>query len=73
MKNVTLAIPDELLAKARAYAKRHDTSLNEMIREFLHKNVEQENNDLPEHIEKFRKELKIDSRIKYNRDELHER
>ena len=47
--------------------------LNEMIREFLHKNVEQENNDLPEHIEKFRKELKIDSRIKYNRDELHER
>ena len=73
MKNVTLSIPDELLAKAREYAKRHGTSLNEMIRDLLAKNVEQKEDDLLEHIEKFRQDLKVSSKTQYSRDELHER
>ena len=35
MKNITLSIPDELLQKSREYAKRHGTSLNELVRKLL--------------------------------------
>jgi plasmid stability protein len=35
MKNVTLSIPDDLLAKSREYASKHGTSLNEFIRVLL--------------------------------------
>ena len=73
MKNITLSIPDDLLIKAREYAKNQGTSLNEMVRDLLRKNVEQDKNDLLDHIEKFTKELKVDSKVKYTRDELHER
>lgn len=34
-KNVTLAIDERMLKAARAYAKRHDTTLNSLIRELL--------------------------------------
>ncbi len=35
--NITLSIPDEVVANAREYAKRHGTSLNQMIRDHLDK------------------------------------
>ncbi len=38
-KNITLAIDDETLAAARAYAKRHDTSVNALVRELLAQRV----------------------------------
>lgn len=42
MKNITLAIEEELLEKARALAARRHTSLNAMVREMLSHSVEQE-------------------------------
>ncbi|WP_156381552.1 ribbon-helix-helix protein, CopG family [Aurantimonas sp. Leaf443] len=42
MKNVTLAIDEELLGKARALAERRKTSLNAMVRALLAHEVEQE-------------------------------
>ncbi len=39
MANVTLSIPDDILLKGRDYAKKHHTSLNEMIRTLLHKTL----------------------------------
>ena len=33
--NITLSIPDEVVANAREYAKRHGTSLNQMVRDHL--------------------------------------
>lgn len=39
MKNVTLSIPDDLLSKSRAYAELHGTTLNQMIRDLLKRNV----------------------------------
>ena len=33
--NITLSIPDDVVANAREYAKRHGTSLNQMIRDHL--------------------------------------
>jgi plasmid stability protein len=39
MKNVTLSLPEDLLSKSRAYAAHHGTTLNQMIRELLKRNV----------------------------------
>ena len=33
--NITLSIPNDVVENARAYAKRHGTSLNQMIRDHL--------------------------------------
>ena len=33
--NITISIPDEVVANAREYAKSHGTSLNQMIRDHL--------------------------------------
>jgi predicted transcriptional regulator len=42
MKNVTLAIDEELLRQARSLAERRKTSLNALIRRLLANEVEQE-------------------------------
>ena len=33
--NITFSISDDIVANARKYAKRHGTSLNQMVREYL--------------------------------------
>ncbi len=35
VKNITLSADDKLIANARAYAQAHDTTLNQLIREYL--------------------------------------
>ena len=37
MSNITLSIPDEVLKEVRNYAKKNNTSLNALIRQFLEK------------------------------------
>lgn len=39
MKNITLALDDETLDAGRAYAQRHQTTLNALVRELLVKTV----------------------------------
>ncbi|NBC06995.1 MAG: hypothetical protein GVY26_07365 [Bacteroidetes bacterium] len=39
MKNITLAIPDELLEKSKAYTELHGKSLNEFVVELLRRYV----------------------------------
>ena len=39
MKNITLALDEETLAAGRAYAERHQTTLNALVRELLVKTV----------------------------------
>jgi len=39
MKNITLAIDEETLAAGRAYAERHNTTLNALVRELLERTV----------------------------------
>ncbi len=45
MKNLTLSIDDDLLAKARNYARKHNTTVNSMVREFLRKTTNSGNQD----------------------------
>jgi hypothetical protein len=35
VKNLTLSADEDLIAKARAYAQAHGTTLNQMIRDYL--------------------------------------
>ena len=39
MRNITLAIDEDLLKKARAYAQKHRLSLNALIRKLLEEKV----------------------------------
>lgn len=39
MKNITLAIDEETLAAGRAYAERHNTTLNALVRDLLARTV----------------------------------
>jgi hypothetical protein len=42
MKNITLAIDDDILDAGRAYALRHQTTLNALVRDLLAKTVLQD-------------------------------
>ena len=33
--NITLSVDEQLLAKSREYAKKHHTSVNKLVREYL--------------------------------------
>ena len=35
MQNITLSADEDALAKARSYAKKHDTTLNQMVRDYI--------------------------------------
>jgi hypothetical protein len=39
MKNITISLEDEILKAGREYAKRHNTSLNSLIRRLLAQTV----------------------------------
>ena len=59
MKNVTLSIPNDLLEKSRKYAARHGTSLNELIRNLLRRNVTDLDKSPVENILKSMEEYKF--------------
>jgi len=73
MKNVTLSMPEELVEKARAFAQKNGTSMNEMIRELLRSRIEKKEGSLTDRLEKYDKTLGIDTRIKFNREDLYDR
>jgi len=75
MKNITLSIPFELLKKSREYARKHGTTLNEMVRDLLRKTISSANDDYLQNIEDSLDELGIETgtTTPFNRDELHKR
>ena len=72
MKNVTLSLPDDLLAKSREYANEHGTSLNQMIRDILSSFVQKKSTveKLLEKSDAFSIETEP---FKWNRDEIYDR
>jgi plasmid stability protein len=74
MKNITLSLPDELLDQSRAYAQRHGTSLNELVRHLLRLQVHfQQDNPLDQFV-RLTQEFSVDTKsIKWTRDELYDR
>lgn len=73
MKNITLSIPDDLLAKVRQYAQMRNKSINQLIREMLtirvqSKNAVQNLIDISDRLAAVNKE-----KYKWNRDEIYDR
>ena len=77
MSNLTLSIDKELLKKARKIAIEKDTTVNQMVREYLESIIEKEAykeedviKQLKEHYSKTSIEI---GTINWQRDELYER
>lgn len=77
MKNITLAIEDDILDKVRVVAAENKTTVNAMVREFLTDIASRD-----ERREKARRELlelmqtstaRMRPDFKFDRDETHER
>jgi len=74
MKNITLAIDDETLAAGRAYADRHQTTLNALVRDLLAKTVHSDRTATAEEMFRLMDDAPGRSRGKrWTRDELHGR
>lgn len=76
MKNVTLAIEDDILREARRIAAERATTLNAMIREFLHELTQRESRAATARarIVELCRESKVEVGPRtWSRDELHER
>lgn len=75
MKNVTLAIDEQLLEKARGLAERRKTSLNAMVRSLLAHEVEQEDRIAwaKAGMKRLMEEAPLDlgADYKWNRDEIY--
>jgi hypothetical protein len=74
MKNITLAIDDETLAAGRAYAERHGTTLNALVRDLLVRTVGSDRSAVTREMFRLMDAASGRSRGKrWTRDELHAR
>ena len=73
MKNITLSIPDDLLAKSREYASKHGTSLNQFIRDLLNSIVIADSQKGTKSLFEHMDNASVKSNIKWTREELYER
>jgi len=72
MKNITLAIDEETLEAGRAYADRHQTTLNALVRDLLAKTVHSDRTATAAEMFRLMDDAPGRSRGKrWTRDELH--
>jgi len=73
-KNLTIRLSDRLIEASKEYAKKQGKSLNELIREFLQRNLKQdkEYDWVDELLEVSEDNAKYEG-YKFNRDEANER
>ena len=74
MPNVTISFDEKLLIKARQYARKHNLSLNALLRKLLKETVEPETTDWLEHCFSLMDQAMGNSGGQvWRREELHER
>jgi len=74
MKNVTLSLSEELLVKSREYAQRHGTTLNQMIRDLLKRNVEKQRGSVAQSIVAHAKATEVSGKnYKWNRSDAYQK
>ncbi|MCK5032174.1 MAG: hypothetical protein KAS18_01040, partial [Calditrichia bacterium] len=74
--NITLSADKSLIEKARRYAKKQNTSLNNLVRNYLKSILnDSDNNQAAEEFEKNALSFagKSNSGFKFNRDEIYNR
>ena len=76
MKNITLAVEDEVLAEVRKYAAAHDTTVNALVRDYLGRlaSFESRSKKAREELLKLAEESTLDlGAWKWNCEELYDR
>lgn len=76
MKNVTLAVDDEVLADVRRYAAAHNTSVNALVRTALEGIAERARRQQSEWDQLFEAADQAGARVgpkTWSRDDIHER
>jgi hypothetical protein len=74
MKNITLAIDEETLEAGRAYAERHQTTLNALVRDLLARTVHTDRTATAAEMFRLMDDAPGRSRGKrWTRDDLHAR
>ena len=76
LMNITLSTDKKIIEKSREYAKKHNTSLNELVRNFLKKLInESDTLVLSEEFEKLalKEGGKSAKSYKFNREDIYER
>ena len=74
--NITLSADEKLIARGRQYAKEHNTTINNLVREFLQRiGGDQDKRANVEEFVKLAKTMggRSEKSFIFNRDELHER
>jgi hypothetical protein len=72
MKNITLAIDEEILVLGRQYAKKHNMSFNALVRKSLEKTVKKSSADwLDDMFEQMDKDGVSSEGQKWTREELY--
>ena len=73
MPNITISLDQDLLKCGRKYVKKHDTSLNALIREQLRKTVMNQGNEWLEEIFSLMDELKVGTKgPRWKREDLYD-
>lgn len=74
MKNVTLSMSESLLDQGRLYAREHGTTLNQLIRDLLAREISKDESQAVQRLFENADKLGLRSDGPYlSRDELHER
>jgi len=74
--NITLSADKQLIEKSRVYAKKHNTTLNNLVRELLRRLVSEQDNE--KNADEFEflaktKAGKSDNGYRFNRQEIYYR
>jgi hypothetical protein len=73
MKNVTLSIPEDLLVRSREYARKHGTTLNQMVRDLLKRNVQTSKGSVADSIIEHADRTAVSMKgYKWNRNDAYE-
>ncbi len=73
MPNITISMNEELLNAGREYAKRHNISLNALIRKLLERTVKRTSKDwLDECFQKMDRASGDSKGVKWQREELYD-
>ena len=72
MKNITLSIDDDLLSAGREYARKHNISLNALVRRLLEHTVVRKDNGVFDEMFEIMDKLTVSSDGKrWSREELY--
>ncbi|HEX3046762.1 MAG TPA: DUF6364 family protein [Bacillota bacterium] len=73
MKNITISVEEDILEAGREYAKRHNMSLNSLIRKLLAQTVQSESQNWLEECFSLMDQANADSKgQKWAREELYD-